>query len=180
MRSTADDLEIAAQLQTRPSGYARSSLWVCFPRVILKFARGSQTNARLAVVAGEWLASRPDRFTPGERASDTHWIVSWTGLRAGLGEVKRKFLTLLGFGRPARSQSLYQLLYPGSLIGYRLYKIFNCFQSNSPASVKPNLGLLCRSTPSQVSIRKQFKSSVELYWGLDVNVMVVRALDLNR
>jgi hypothetical protein len=41
--------------------------------------------------------------------------------RAGLDDVEnRKFLTLLGLelrilGRPARSQSLYQLRYPGSL-----------------------------------------------------------------
>jgi hypothetical protein len=40
--------------------------------------------------------------------------------RTGLDDVeKRKFLTLLGFefqplGRPARSQSLYRLRYPGS------------------------------------------------------------------
>jgi hypothetical protein len=41
-------------------------------------------------------------------------------LRAGLDDVKRKFLTLLGhelrsLGHPARSQSLYRLSYPGSL-----------------------------------------------------------------
>jgi hypothetical protein len=44
------------------------------------------------------------------------------GARAGLDKVeKRKFLTILGLelrllGRPARSQSLYRLRYPGSLI----------------------------------------------------------------
>jgi hypothetical protein len=26
------------------------------------------------VTGGEWSASRPDRFTPGERASGSHWI----------------------------------------------------------------------------------------------------------
>jgi hypothetical protein len=41
------------------------------------------------------------------------------GSRAGLDNVKRKFLTLPGlelrlFGRSARSQSLYRLRYPGS------------------------------------------------------------------
>jgi hypothetical protein len=46
------------------------------------------------------------------------WEVGWTS--AGLDDVqKRKFFTLTGlalrpFGRPARSQSLYRLSYPGS------------------------------------------------------------------
>jgi hypothetical protein len=68
-------------------------------------------------VGGEWSASRPGRFTPGERAPGTHWV----GLRTCLDEVeKRKFLTLPGFelrplGRPALSQSLYRPLYPGSM-----------------------------------------------------------------
>jgi hypothetical protein len=33
---------------------------------------------------GDWLASRPDRFTPGERAPRTHWIGDWVGPRAGV------------------------------------------------------------------------------------------------
>jgi hypothetical protein len=72
-----------------------------------------------ALVGGEWSASRPDRFTPGERTLGTHWIGGWVGLRVGVDEVeKRKFLTLPGLefrtlGRPARSQSLYRLRYPG-------------------------------------------------------------------
>jgi hypothetical protein len=69
-----------------------------------------------ALAGGEWSASRPGRFTPG-----THWIGGWVDPRTGLDVVeKRKFLTLLGLelqslGRPARSQSLYRLSYPGSL-----------------------------------------------------------------
>jgi hypothetical protein len=70
-----------------------------------------------AVAGGEWSASRPGRFTPGERASGTHWIGGWVDLpRAGLDTAKkRKFLTLPGLelrplGRPARSQSLSRLL----------------------------------------------------------------------
>jgi hypothetical protein len=76
----------------------------------------------LALVGGEWSASHPCRFTPEERAPGTHWIGGWVGPRAGLDDVeKRKFLTLPGLelrllGRPARSQSLYRLLYPGSLV----------------------------------------------------------------
>jgi hypothetical protein len=50
-----------------------------------------------ALVRGEWSASRPCRFTPGERAPGTHWVWGWVGPRAGLNDVeKRKFLTLPG------------------------------------------------------------------------------------
>jgi hypothetical protein len=50
----------------------------------------------------------------------THWIGGWVDPRAFLDDVeKRKFLTLPGLelrhlDRPARSQSLYRLRYPGS------------------------------------------------------------------
>jgi len=33
---------------------------------------------------GECSASRPDRFTPRERASGTNWLGGWVGPRAGL------------------------------------------------------------------------------------------------
>jgi hypothetical protein len=73
-----------------------------------------------ALAGGEWSASRPGRFTPGETAPGIHWIGGWEDPRAGLDDVeKRKFLTLPGlelqpFGRPFRSQSLYRLRYPGA------------------------------------------------------------------
>jgi hypothetical protein len=57
---------------------------------------------------------------PRESCPGSHWI-GWVNLRAGLDDVeKRKFLILQGLdlrplGRPARSQSLYRLRYPGSL-----------------------------------------------------------------
>jgi hypothetical protein len=63
-----------------------------------------------ALIRGEWSASRPDRFTPGERAPGTHWIGGWVNPRPGLDDVeKRKFLSLPGLelrplGRPARTQ----------------------------------------------------------------------------
>jgi hypothetical protein len=66
----------------------------------------------LALVGGEWSASRPCRYTSGEWAPGTIGLV---GPRAGLDNVeKRKFLILLELelwplGRPARSQSLYRL-----------------------------------------------------------------------
>jgi hypothetical protein len=51
----------------------------------------------LAVVGGEWSASRPVRFNPVERAPDTHWIGGWVGLRTSPDDMeKRKFLTLPG------------------------------------------------------------------------------------
>jgi hypothetical protein len=62
-----------------------------------------------ALVRGEWLTSRPGRFTPG-----TRWIGGCVGPTAGVDDVKRKFLILPGpelrsLGRPAHSQSLYRL-----------------------------------------------------------------------
>jgi hypothetical protein len=62
-----------------------------------------------ALVGGEWLASRPNLFTPGEKDPGTHWTGGWVDPRTGLDDVeKRKFLTLPGFelrplGRPTRS-----------------------------------------------------------------------------
>jgi hypothetical protein len=51
----------------------------------------------LALAGGEWSASRPCRFTPGESSSDTHWIGGWVDPRAGVDDVeKRKFLALPG------------------------------------------------------------------------------------
>jgi hypothetical protein len=73
----------------------------------------------LALVGGEWSASRPGRFTPRESAPGTHLIEGWVDPRAGLDDVqKRKFLTLPGLElrplrRPASSQSLYRLRYTG-------------------------------------------------------------------
>jgi hypothetical protein len=63
-----------------------------------------------ALTGGEWSASRPGRFTSGERAFSTHWIGGWVDPRTGLDDVeKRKFLTLPGLeirplGSPSRSQ----------------------------------------------------------------------------
>jgi hypothetical protein len=44
-----------------------------------------------ALDGGGWSASRPGRFTPRERAPDTHWIGGWVGPRDVLDAVvKRK------------------------------------------------------------------------------------------
>jgi hypothetical protein len=50
-----------------------------------------------ALAGGEWSASRPGRFTPGERAPSTHWIGGWVDPRVGMDTWKEKFLTLQGF-----------------------------------------------------------------------------------
>jgi hypothetical protein len=67
----------------------------------------------------EWSISHPGRFTSGERGPGTHWIEG-----VGYGDhvnvvEKRTFFPLPGLElqplfRPARSQLLYRLLYPGS------------------------------------------------------------------
>jgi hypothetical protein len=59
-------------------------------------------------------------YPPGGKDSDTNWIGGWVDPRVGLDDMeKRKFLTLTGLeirplSRPARSQLLYRLRYPGS------------------------------------------------------------------
>jgi hypothetical protein len=50
-----------------------------------------------ALVVGEWSASRPGRFTPGERAPGTYWIGGWVDPRIGMDDTeKRKSLPLPG------------------------------------------------------------------------------------
>jgi hypothetical protein len=52
-----------------------------------------------ALLGGEWSASFPGRFTPGERAPGTSWIGGWVGPRAGLDDVL-KILDPTGIGTP--------------------------------------------------------------------------------
>jgi hypothetical protein len=91
-----------------------------------------------ALVGSEWSASRPGRFSPGERAPGPQWIGGWMGPRAGVDDVdKRKFLTIPGLElrplvRPTCSQSLCQLRYPFSH-GYRHF---------FPMALQPFLGPL--------------------------------------
>jgi hypothetical protein len=48
-----------------------------------------------ALAGGEWSASRPGRFTSGERTPGTHWIGGWVDPRAKLDDVeKRTFMTI--------------------------------------------------------------------------------------
>jgi hypothetical protein len=50
-----------------------------------------QTNVllTLGLVGGEWSASCPSHFTPGERAPSTHWIGGWVGPRASLDDMEK-------------------------------------------------------------------------------------------
>jgi hypothetical protein len=71
--------------------------------------------------------SRPAALPPGERALGTLWIGGWVDPIAGLDDVeKRKFLNL---GRPARSQSLCQLRYLGSVLYYRNCNVIGKFEA---------------------------------------------------
>jgi hypothetical protein len=49
-----------------------------------------------ALVGGGWLASRPDLFTPEEKALGTHWIGGWMVLRAGMDDVEKRILDPTG------------------------------------------------------------------------------------
>jgi hypothetical protein len=51
---------------------------------------GSGGVAPRILGGGELLASRPCRFTPKERAPDTHWIGGWVGTGADLDAVAKK------------------------------------------------------------------------------------------
>jgi hypothetical protein len=69
-------------------------------------------------VSGELHA--PAALPPGKEPPGTYCVGGWVNPRAGLDHLeRRKFLTLPGLElrplrRPARSQSLYRLSYPGS------------------------------------------------------------------
>jgi hypothetical protein len=58
-----------------------------------------------AQVAGEWSASRPSCFIPGERAPSTHWIGGWVDPRAGLDDREEKILDPTGTRTPTLQSS---------------------------------------------------------------------------
>jgi hypothetical protein len=54
--------------------------WAPHHEGILEEWRYSSTHSlTFTLDGGEWLASRPGRFTPRERAPGTHWIRGWVG-----------------------------------------------------------------------------------------------------
>jgi hypothetical protein len=70
-----------------------------------------------------WVVSfTPRQLYPRGKRPSTYWIGGWVGPRADLDDVEKiKFLILPGqelqpLGRPAPSQSLYRLRYPGSSV----------------------------------------------------------------
>jgi hypothetical protein len=78
-----------------------------------------------ALVGGEWSASRHGRFTPGERASCTHWIGGWVDLRAGLGDLeKREFLTIPGLKPFKKSLPLRNPAVQQTNSVFSLYSVF--------------------------------------------------------
>jgi hypothetical protein len=71
----------------------KAKLSLCFnwaPRhedVLGEWRYSSTQSLTSALDGGEWLASRPGRFTPREKAPGTHWIGGWVGPRAFLDAV---------------------------------------------------------------------------------------------
>jgi hypothetical protein len=58
-----------------------------------------------ALDGGQWLVSRPGRFTPGERASCTQWIGDWAGpLACLIVREKQQIFPLPGFEPRLSSQ----------------------------------------------------------------------------
>jgi hypothetical protein len=117
---------------------AYTSAWntvVYCPRPKLRF-RPVPTSA---LAGGEWSASRPGRFIPGEWDPDTHWIGDWVNPRAGLDDLeKRKFLTLLGLelrtlGRPIRIQWYYEQIL--KKYGMILWVGFNCLMTGTGGAI---------------------------------------------
>jgi hypothetical protein len=58
-----------------------------------------------ALDGGEWSASRPSRFTSGERALGTRWLGGWVGPRAGLVSVEKRKTSCLCWERNPRCPS---------------------------------------------------------------------------
>jgi hypothetical protein len=56
-----------------------------------------------APVGSEWTASRPCRFTPGERAPCTHWTGGWVGPRVCLDGVDKSNTLQCRESNPGRS-----------------------------------------------------------------------------
>jgi hypothetical protein len=57
-----------------------------------------------ALAGGDWSASLPGQFTPGERAPGTLWTGGWVDLRAGFDDVE-KILDTTGARTPTPRSS---------------------------------------------------------------------------
>jgi hypothetical protein len=69
--------------------------------------------SNLALVGGEWSASRHGRITPGERVPGTYWTEGWVGLRNSPEAMEKiKILPPSGLElRPLRSPACSESLY---------------------------------------------------------------------
>jgi hypothetical protein len=65
-----------------------------------------------ALDGGDWSATRPGRFTPGETAPGTHYTGVWLGPRAGLYVMEK--IKISAIKPRSCSLSLYRLSYLGS------------------------------------------------------------------
>jgi hypothetical protein len=74
----------------------------------------------LALAGGKWLASRPGRFTPEERAQGTHCTGGSVDPRGGLDMEERKLRPL---GRPAPYPDYYMLLMRRLNCGFRVVPV---------------------------------------------------------
>jgi hypothetical protein len=97
------------------------NLILCYEDV---WGSGGRTPSFLtsALDGGEWSASRPCCFTPGEKAPGTDWIGGWVDTRAGLNAVEKSLPSQESKpSHPAHSPSLYPLSYLYSIPIYKLF-----------------------------------------------------------
>jgi hypothetical protein len=73
--------------------------------MIKHYATKTWRSAGIALDQSEWPASRTNRFNPGVRATGTHWIGGWVGLRAGLDDVENRNILPLPAFEPRPSSS---------------------------------------------------------------------------
>jgi hypothetical protein len=110
---TPQKMELFLLYAVYTSGNVKVKLSLCLTKHYAKKAYGGVDVLTSALAGGEWSASCPGHFSPGERAPGTHWIGGWV-------DDLEKILDPTGTrtpttpGAPARSQSLHRLRYPGS------------------------------------------------------------------
>jgi hypothetical protein len=99
---------------------------------------------------GELSASRPGRFTPGERAPDAHWIGGWVGHRAGLDtEDERK----ISFPQPEIESQI-----PTKLIrDFCIFTLSNSVRSSASARCSNAADSLCQFFMFLIGIRFLWK-----------------------
>jgi hypothetical protein len=61
--------------------YTKLSLGLITNHSMKMYEGGGIAPPTMALDGGEWSASRPGRFIPGEGAPGTHWVGDWVGSR---------------------------------------------------------------------------------------------------